>query len=159
MWLYCCPRIFVEKTFPSPAEWSWPFCWKSVDHRHNSLFLGAQLYSIDWHNDFCPNTALSPLSLLCYNLWYWKVFILLALTLTHVWLFATPWTLAPQAPLSMRFSRREYWSGLPFSSPGIFLIKGSNPSVSCLLHWQLDSLPVLPTGKPSVLLVCSFFSR
>ena len=33
-------------------------------------------------------------------------------------LFATPWTVAQQAPLSMRFSRQEYWSELPFPSPG-----------------------------------------
>ena len=32
--------------------------------------------------------------------------------------FATPWTIAHQAPLSMRFSRQECWSGLPFSTPG-----------------------------------------
>ena len=38
--------------------------------------------------------------------------------LSHVRLFATPWTVAPQAPLSMGFSRQEYWSGLPFPSPG-----------------------------------------
>ena len=48
---------------------------------------------------------------------------------SHVWLFATPWTVAHQAPLSMGFSRQEYWSGLPFplhpggfSDPGIKLI-------------------------------------
>ena len=35
-------------------------------------------------------------------------------------LFVTPWTVAHQAPLSMEFSRQEYWSGLPFPSPGIF---------------------------------------
>ena len=38
--------------------------------------------------------------------------------LSRVQLFATPWTVAPQAPLSMEFSRQEYWSGLPFPSPG-----------------------------------------
>ena len=38
--------------------------------------------------------------------------------LSHVQLFAIPWTLALQAPLSMEFSRQEYWSGLPFPSPG-----------------------------------------
>ena len=38
--------------------------------------------------------------------------------LSCVWLFATPWTVAHQAPLSMEFSRQEYWSGLPFPSPG-----------------------------------------
>ena len=36
----------------------------------------------------------------------------------RVQLFETPWTVARQAPLSMRFSRQEYWSGLPFPSPG-----------------------------------------
>ena len=39
-------------------------------------------------------------------------------SLSRVWLFATPWTVAHQAPLSMGFSRQEYWSGLPFSPPG-----------------------------------------
>ena len=39
-------------------------------------------------------------------------------SLSHVQLFATPWTVAYQAPLSMGFSRQEYWSGLPFPSPG-----------------------------------------
>jgi len=38
--------------------------------------------------------------------------------LSHVQLFAIPWTVAHQAPPSTEFSRQEYWSGLPFSSPG-----------------------------------------
>ena len=38
-------------------------------------------------------------------------------SLSHVQLFATPWTVACQAPLSMGFSRQEHWSGLPFPSP------------------------------------------
>ena len=37
---------------------------------------------------------------------------------SHVRIFATPWTIVLQAPLSMGFSRQEYWSGLPFPSPG-----------------------------------------
>ena len=39
-------------------------------------------------------------------------------SLSHIQLFATPWTVAYQALLSMGFSRQEYWSGLPFPSPG-----------------------------------------
>ena len=39
-------------------------------------------------------------------------------SLSRVRLFATPWTVAYQAPPSMGFSRQEYWSGLPFASPG-----------------------------------------
>ena len=42
-------------------------------------------------------------------------------------LFVIPWTGACQAPLSMGFSSQEYWSGLPFPSPGIFLTQGSLP--------------------------------
>ena len=51
--------------------------------------------------------------------------------LSRVLLFATPWTVAHQAPLSMKLSRQEYWSGLPFSSPGVFPTQGSN---LCLRH-------------------------
>ena len=40
--------------------------------------------------------------------------------LSHVQLFATPWAVACQAPLSMEFSKQEYWSGLPFPTPGDF---------------------------------------
>ena len=46
-----------------------------------------------------------------------------------VLLFETPWTVAYQAPLSMRFSRQQYWSGLPFPSPGNFPTQGSNPGL------------------------------
>ena len=48
------------------------------------------------------------------NAWKWKVKVKL---LSHVRLFKTPWTAAYQAPLSMGFSRQEYWSGLPLPSP------------------------------------------
>ena len=44
--------------------------------------------------------------------------LLLRCTLSRVWLSETPWTVAGQTPLSMRFSRQEYWSGLPCPSPG-----------------------------------------
>ena len=44
-----------------------------------------------------------------------------------IWLFVTPWTVAHQALLSMEFSRQEYWSGLPFPSPGDFSDTGSFP--------------------------------
>ena len=61
------------------------------------------------------------------------------LSLSRVWLFATPWTVACQAPQSMGFSRQEYWNWLP--SPGIFATQGWNLYLLCLLHWQVDSLP------------------
>ena len=52
--------------------------------------------------------------------------------LSHVRLFVTPWTVALSAPLSMEFSRQEYWSGLPFPLQGIFPTQGSNPSLLAL---------------------------
>ena len=50
----------------------------------------------------------------------------------------TPWTIAHQAPLSMGFSRQEYWSGLPFPSPGNLPNPGIAPGSPAL---QADSLP------------------
>ena len=47
--------------------------------------------------------------------------------LSRVQLFVTLWTVAHQAPLSMEFSRQEYWSGLPFPSPGYLLHPGIKP--------------------------------
>ena len=47
--------------------------------------------------------------------------------LSRVRLFATPWTVAYQAPPSMKFSRQEYWSGLPFPSPGDLPDPGTEP--------------------------------
>ena len=62
-------------------------------------------------------------------------------SLSPVWLFATPWTVANQAPPSMGFSRQEYWSGLPFPSPGDLLTQGLNlgllhcrQTLYCLSH-------------------------
>ena len=52
-------------------------------------------------------------------------------SLSPVWLFATPWTIASQIPLSMGFSRQEYWSVLQFPSQEIFSTQGLNPG---LLH-------------------------
>ena len=65
--------------------------------------------------------------------------------LSRVRLFATPWTVAYQAPLSMEFSRQEYWSGLPFPSPGDLPDLGIEPGSPSL---QADSLPSEPPEKP-----------
>ena len=47
--------------------------------------------------------------------------------LNHVQLYVIPWTVAPQTPLSMEFSRQEYWSRLPFSTPGDLPDPGPKP--------------------------------
>ena len=68
--------------------------------------------------------------------------------LSRVQFFATPWTAAHQAPLSMGFSRQEYWSGLPFSysrdlpDPGIEPLSPTAPTL------QAESLPLSHQGNP-----------
>ena len=67
-------------------------------------------------------------------------------SLSCVQLFATPWTVAHQAPPSMEFSRQEYWYGLSFPSPGDLpdpRIKAGSPGL------QADVLPFEPPGTPS----------
>ena len=68
-------------------------------------------------------------------------------SLSCVQLSATPWTVAHQAPLSMGFSRQEYWSGQPFLFPGNFPHPGIEPRSPAL---QADSLPSEPPGKLKV---------
>ena len=73
--------------------------------------------------------------------WKWK-------SLSHVWLFATPWTVVCQAPLSMEFSKQKYWSGLLCPSPGDLpnpVIEPRSPVSPAL---QVDSLPTEPPEKP-----------
>ena len=65
-------------------------------------------------------------------------------SLSRVQLFVTPWTVANQAPPSMGFSRQEYWSGLPFPSPGDLPNPGIKPGSPAL---QADTLPSEPPGK------------
>ena len=61
-----------------------------------------------------------------------------------VQLLATPWTVAYHAPPSLGFSRQEYWSGLPFPSPGDLPNTGIKPGSPTL---QADALPSEPPGK------------
>ena len=60
----------------------------------------------------------------------------------------TPWKVAHQAPLSMAFSRQEYWSGLPFPSPGDLPDPRLEPGSPT---WQVGSLPSEPPGTPPIL--------
>ena len=66
-------------------------------------------------------------------------------SLRRVQLFATPWTVAYQAPPSMGFSKQEYWSGLAFPSPGDLPDPGIEPRSAA---FQADALTSEPPGKP-----------
>ena len=64
---------------------------------------------------------------------------------SHVWLFATLWTVIDQVPLSMGFFRQEYWIGLPLPPPGDIPDPGIKPAYLTL---QSDSFPSKPSRKP-----------
>ena len=66
-------------------------------------------------------------------------------SLSPVQLFAAPWTVAHQAPPSVGFSRQEYWSGLPFPSPGDLPDTGIKPRSP---SFQAGALTSEPPGKP-----------
>ena len=77
----------------------------------------------------------------CLTGYFLKIIILLS----RVRLFATPWTVAHQAPSSMECTRQEYWSGLPFPSPGDLPDPGIEPRSPAL---QVDTFPSEPPGIP-----------
>ena len=81
--------------------------------------------------------------------WTTTHILLLLSHFSRVWLFVTPWSVAYQAPLSLEFSR-QYWNGLPFSSPGCFPNPGIEPGSPEL--WA-DSLPSEPPGRPLLLVI------
>ena len=93
----------------------------------NSLLPG-QLASI-----LAPNSSFSP----------WC-----ACMLSHVRLFATPWTVAHWAPLSMGFPRQEYWGGLPFPTPGDLPDPGIEPMSLESLALAGGFFTTVPPGKP-----------
>ena len=70
----------------------------------------------------------------------------------HVQLFATPWTVAHQALLSMGYSRQEYWSGLPCSPPADLPHPGIKPESPAAPALQADSLPLSHLGIPREIL-------
>ena len=67
--------------------------------------------------------------------------------LSYVRLFVSPWTVAYQAPLSMGFSRQEYWRGVPLPSPGDLPTQGLNPG---LLHCRQMLYHLSHQGRPNI---------
>ena len=83
--------------------------------------------------------------LVLYSRFSLVIYFICALPLSRVRLFVAPWTVARQAPLSMEFSRQEYWSGLSFPSPVDLPDPGIEPRSPTL--WA-DYLPCEPPRKP-----------
>ena len=128
------------------------FTSRQIDHQQNQEDPGNHLvvffYQRKLLRNFCwkPGIATCVFCWVCVQkmvvleTWKWKV-----KSLSRVQLFATPWTIAYQAPPSMGFSRQEYWRGLPFPSPGDLPdpgIKLGSPA------FQADTLTFEPPGKP-----------
>ena len=78
----------------------------------------------------------------------WGAIAFSSCMLSGVQLFATPWTVACQGPLSKGFLRQEHWSGLPFPPPGDLPNPGIEPASPVSLALQADSLRAEPLGKP-----------
>ena len=100
------------------------------------------------YTDYCHQVSLTLLGFYIYTHTSTHAFMYMKVkvkSLSHVRLFATPWTAAYQAPPSMGFSRQECWSGLPFPSPGNLLDPGIEPGSPAL---QVDSLPTSCEGSP-----------
>ena len=108
-------------------------------------FMGLQRIWHDWTTELNWTVLLCITKLCCVTLCMLSCF-------SHVRFFATPWSVACQTPLSMGFSRQKYWSALPCPPPGNLPDKGNRTHVSCLLHWQADTL-----GSPGVTLGWVFF--
>ena len=88
----------------------------------------------------CPTVATNEIN----SCQEWTMYTVKVKSPRHVRLFATPRTVACQAPLSMGFSRQEYWSGLPFPSPGDLPDPGIKPGSPAL---RADALPSEAPGK------------
>ena len=116
--IYCCHRTITEH-----PQWSQPGCSRSCIIP--SVWMWAE-----------P----SALFLTGVSHHFKEVVCLCAKPCLTLWLFATPRTISHQTPMSMGFSRQEYWSRLLFLPPG-----GLNPH---LLHWQMDSLPLSHLRSP-----------
>ena len=108
-----------------PTQWTWVWVnsgswwWRGKPGMLQSV--GSQRVRHDWTTEM---TELSTLHVECGS------FSMCAQLLSHVWLFATLWTVAHPAPLSMEFYRQAYWSELPCPPPGDLLDPGIGPRSS-----------------------------
>ena len=132
----------LKTTFPSGSEvegiylllqgFRWSNLGSSFFLGKKKIFLIIQIWIDNTRKKYRGTWKF--LFLICKK-WKWKW--------SRVQLFVTPWTVAYQAPPSMEFSRQEYWSGLPFSSPGDLPDPGIEPWSSA---FQAGTLPSEPPG-------------
>ena len=119
---------------------SWPRDWTQVSRIVGRRFTVWATREVHWQGkEMVAQTGRVALS---YVPW--------ASVLSGVQLSVASWTVASQAPLSMGFPKRDYWSNCHVLLQGISLIQESNTCLFCLLHQQADSLPLCHPGSPRV---------
>ena len=109
--------------------------WSVGKHIYQYLLVGMSIGTVTMENRVAVPQKTKARTALCRSSHF-----------SHAWLFATLWTRAHQAPLSMGFSRQEYWSGLSCPPPRVLLNPVIKPHVLYLLYWQASSLPLAPPG-------------
>ena len=174
--ILCRPLLLLPSIFPSIRVFSkeshfcirWPKYWSFIfSNNPSNEYSGLIFFRMDWLDLLAVQETLKSLlqhhsskaSILQHS-----AFFIVQLShpymttgktmkestkvklLSRVQLFATPWTVAHQAPLSVGFSRQEYWSRLPCPSPGDLPNPGIEPRSPTL---QVDSLSSEPPGKPT----------
>ena len=165
----CCPLLFLPSMFPSIRVFSnesilyirWPKYWSfSISISPSNEYSRLTSFRIDWLDLLAVQETLKSL-LYHYNskasVLQCSAFFTAQLTSVHdYWkelclTLCDPWTVAHQAPLSMGFSRQEYWSGLPFIKPrpSLILLKNKHANKmdmwTCLSHVIALQLPEVQT--------------
>ena len=140
----CCTRTDCNSTELSFFSFAQLFCWWCSTYITISLSVITLKYfkstpefvfhfhAISQSLMICPKDFFfqhHKCNILMHHEWKWKVKVK---SPSHVRLFATPWTVAYHAPLSMGFSRQEYWSGVPFPSPDDLPNPGMEPGSTTL---------------------------
>ena len=145
--LLSCVRLFAIPWTIQSIEFSRPEYWSGLVTRFKSCLTLCDPRDGSPPGSSVPGIlqarTLEWVAISFSNASKWKVKVK---SLSCVRLFATTWSAAHQAPLSMGFSRQEYWSGVPFPSPGDLPNPGIKPRSPAL---QADSLPSQPQGKPN----------
>ena len=134
-------RVFRLTPYPRPCTWGHMATVTMVNPHTDPVPEVTSPPSPGW----CKWGLISSLQSDSTSQTIWKVKVK---SLSRVWLFATPRTVAHQASLSMGFSRQDYWSGLLLSSPEDLPDPGIEPQFPAL---QADSLPSEPPKKPVTL--------
>ena len=123
-------------------------CQKSFHYICESLFQSSLLCSIDLYVCLYASAMLFLINVSTFNIIIIFLWACVLNCFSCVQLFATPWTVACQAPLSMGFSRQKYWRGLPYPSPGDLPNPGIEPASLKYPALAEGSLPLAPPGKP-----------